>query len=172
MKPIYMLNMRKFITSGLFLLMVLQWGCSSSSQKSNSTNKKSQSKNVEKTQNGLTTFQLKNGIGPVTKAIHPGPLNKEMAARGKEIFQNNCTSCHKIGQRYVGPNLEHVTSRRTPTYIMNMILNPTGMTQKHPVAHKLLEKFASQMANMHLTKKQARAVVEYFRSINSGTSQN
>ncbi|HKJ30302.1 MAG TPA: hypothetical protein VKA34_00675, partial [Balneolales bacterium] len=87
--------MRTLISEILIILAAFTWGCSSSSQKSTSNNQKKQKQNVEKTQNGLTSFQMKNGIGPIKKAIHPGPLNKKLAARGKEIFQNNCTSCHK-----------------------------------------------------------------------------
>jgi len=150
-------------------MSLLAWGCSSSSKKSNANN--TQAASAQKSNNGLTAFQLKNGIGPITSVVKVGPLNKKLAAKGKQIFENNCSSCHQIGKRYVGPDLQEVTSRRTPTYIMNMILNPSGMTQKHPVAHKLLAKFATQMANMHLTKDQARAVVEYFRSVNPNTQK-
>ena len=141
------------------------WGCTSKQRDTNQAQSK-QATPQAANDSGLTPFQMKNGIGPVTQEVKVGPLNKQLAEKGKEIFENNCASCHKIGQRYVGPDLQQVTSRRTPTYIMNMILNPEEMTQKHPVAHKLLEQNSTQMANMHLTEQQARAVVEYFRSLN------
>lgn len=157
----------KSILTYLLLLSFIGWGCSTSSKKEKNNNGQTQAQSVQSSNNGLTPFQLKNGIGPITQEIKVEGLDKKLAAKGKNIFENKCTSCHKIGKRYVGPNLQKVTSRRTPTYIMNMILNPSGMTAKHPVARKLLEKFATQMANMHLTKEQARAVVEYFRSVNT-----
>jgi cytochrome c len=161
--------MQKNIIVTLLFMTLLGWGCSSSSSKSEAGNKKSQSENVQKASNGLTPFQLKNGIGPVTQEVKVGPLDQKLVSKGEELFVNKCSSCHKIGQRYVGPDLEEVTSRRTPAYIMNMMMNPQGMIQKHPVAHKLLEKFATPMANMHVTKGQARALVEYFRSVNPNT---
>jgi mono/diheme cytochrome c family protein len=152
-------------------MTLLGWGCSSSSSKSETGNQKSQSENVQKTSDGLTPFQLKNGIGPITQEVKVGPLDQKLVSQGEDLFENKCSSCHKIGQRYVGPDLKEVTSRRTPAYIMNMMMNPEGMIQKHPVAHKLLEKFATPMANMHVTKDQARAIVEYFRSVNPNTQK-
>lgn len=158
-----------------FLLIILAfslttWGCASRKSGPNQ-NQTEQAGSQTNNNSGLTPFQMKNGIGPITKEVKVGALNKQLAAKGEKIFENNCTACHKIGQRYVGPNLQEVTSRRTPTYIMNMILNPEGMTHKHPVAQKLLAKFATQMANRHLTKTQARAVVEYLRSVNPNTQK-
>ena len=159
--------MERAIIVFFLITAFLSWGCSS--------NKKSKEQKAdgqtERADGGLTQFQIENGIGPVTKELKPGPVNDEMAAKGKELFDQNCSSCHKIGERYVGPDLQDVTSRRTPAYVMNMMLNPTGMTQKHPTAHKLLEKFATQMANMHLTREQARSVLEYLRSVNPNSQK-
>ncbi len=156
--------MKQPIITGIIVLILMSWGCSHR-PKSSQQNTASVTKTSGQ-ESGLTPFQLKNGIGPITKEVTVGPLNKTLAKKGQEIFENKCSSCHKIGQRYVGPDLKEVTSRRTPTYIMNMMMNPEGMIQKHPVAHGLLEKFSTPMANMHVTRDQARAIVEYFRSVN------
>ena len=49
---------------------------------------------------------------------------------------------------------------------MNMILDPEGMVQKDPLAKSLLIEFnGSPMANQSLTKEEARAVLEYFRTL-------
>ncbi|HKK45474.1 MAG TPA: cytochrome c [Balneolaceae bacterium] len=151
-------------------LSLISWGCASKKSESQ-TDQAEQATGQASNKSGLTPFQMKNGIGPVKQAVKVGALNKDLAAKGKAIFTQKCTSCHRIGKRYVGPDLSEVTSRRSPTYIMNMILNPGGMIQKHPVAHGLLEKFATPMANMHLKKDQARAIVEYFRSVNPNGPQ-
>jgi len=155
--------MKYLITYSLLMLSILSWGCSSSTHKSSQSNVQTAS---SKESSGLTSFQQKNGIGPIKKEVKVGKLDPKLAAKGKEIFESKCTSCHKLGQRYVGPDLKEVTSRRTPTYIMNMIMNPSGMTHKHPEARKLLAKFATQMANLNIKRDQARAIVEYFRSVN------
>jgi mono/diheme cytochrome c family protein len=111
----------------------------------------------------LTPFELKNGIGPVTKEITLGPLDRAMAERGEKTFETKCSACHKFDEKYVGPALGGVLERRTPTYVMNMILNPDGMYTRHPVAKQLLAEHLTQMPNLGLTQDEARELVEYFR---------
>jgi len=49
---------------------------------------------------------------------------------------------------------------------MNMILNPEGMVEKDSLAMDLFMEFnGTPMTNQNLTKAQARAVLEYFRTI-------
>jgi mono/diheme cytochrome c family protein len=115
----------------------------------------------------LTPFELENGIGPIKEAVVVGPINHELAEHGKEVFESKCTACHKLDQRYVGPSLGGVTTRRTPTYIMNMVLNPTEMYERHPVAKDLLGQYMTQMPNLSLTPDQARQVMEYFRQVDA-----
>jgi cytochrome c len=112
----------------------------------------------------LTAFQLENGIGPVKEKVEVGPIDPALAAKGEALFQAKCSMCHKMDTTYVGPSLGEVTARRTPTYIMNMILNPQEMVERHPVAKKLLAERMTLMANQQLTVEEARAVVEYLRT--------
>ena len=120
---------------------------------------------------GLSAFQLKNGIGPMTEEVKVGPVDKALAAQGEKLFTaKGCTACHKIGEKYVGPALGGVTERRTPTYVMNMMLNPTEMYEKHPVARELLAEFMTQMPNLGLTKDEARAIMEYLRTQGPATT--
>jgi mono/diheme cytochrome c family protein len=111
----------------------------------------------------LTPFQVKNGIGPITEEVTLGPLDKDMAERGEDIFDLKCSSCHKLDQRYVGPALGDVLTRRTPTYVMNMIMAPDTMYTRHPEARALLAQYATQMPNLHLSREDARAIVEHIR---------
>jgi nitrous-oxide reductase len=106
------------------------------------------------------------GIGPI-KSLSLEDIQSELAQRGKSTFEAKCSACHKLDQRFVGPALNGVTLRRQPEWIMNMILNPTEMTQKDEGAKELLSTFATQMADMGLTEKEARDVLEYFRSNDS-----
>lgn len=116
----------------------------------------------------LTPFQLENGIGPVTATVDVGPVDAALAGKGKAIFETKCTACHKMDTTYVGPALGDVTTRRTPAYIMNMILNPQEMVERHPVARKLLAERMTFMANQGLTVDEARAVVEFLRTQSKG----
>lgn len=119
---------------------------------------------------GLTAFQMENGIGPVTEAVTLAALDPAMADRGEKLFESKCGACHKLDQRYVGPPLGQVTERRTPAYIMNMILNPDGMYSRHPVARQLLGEYMTQMPNLGLSQEEARDLLEYFRSADSAAA--
>ncbi len=112
----------------------------------------------------LTPFELENGVGPVTQVVELGAIDPAKVAAGKVQFEGKCQACHKYEERYVGPALGGVTKRRTPAYIMNMILNPEGMYTRHPVARQLLAEHMTQMPNLGLTQDQAREVVEFLRT--------
>lgn|SRR5690606_33202001 len=112
------------------------------------------------------------GIGPVTN-LSLEALDADHAARGKVIFENMCTACHKWEKKFVGPALTGITERRSPEWIMNMILNPEEMIAKDPIAKKLLiENNMAMMANQNLKEEEARAILEYFRSLDMETASN
>ncbi|MCC7301779.1 MAG: cytochrome c [Bacteroidia bacterium] len=104
------------------------------------------------------------GIGPV-KTVSLGDISTEMSEKGKALYENKCTACHKWDAKHVGPPLQGVTKRRTPEWVMNMILNPVEMTEKDPVAKELLAQYMAPMANQSLTEEEARNILEYFRSL-------
>lgn len=116
---------------------------------------------------GLTSFQMEHGIGPVTQPIDYGELDQAMVDRGKAIFDSKCMSCHKFGDRYVGPDLAEVTETRSGAYIMNMILNPAEMVQKHPEAKAKLAEFMTPMPFQNVSEDEARDILEYLRSQNN-----
>jgi cytochrome c len=112
------------------------------------------------------SWESNHGIGPIDAFELPAEINQDMALKGKEIYEAKCTACHKIEKKFIGPAPTEILNRRTPAWIMNMILNPEEMTQKDPMAKKLLmEVNGSPMANQNLTKEEARAVLEYFRTL-------
>jgi len=104
------------------------------------------------------------GIGPIT-SVTLTEIDQAMADKGKAVFSAKCSACHKMSKRFVGPALAGVTERRTPEWIMNMILNPEEMVEKNPIAKKLLAEYLSPMANQSLTEEEARLILEYFRTV-------
>ena len=104
------------------------------------------------------------GVGPIT-SITLGEIDEAMAVEGKGVFKAKCSACHKMSKRFVGPGLAGVTERRTPEWIMNMILNPEKMVAENPAAKQLLAEYLSPMANQSLTEKEARLILEYFRTV-------
>lgn len=107
------------------------------------------------------------GIGPVTTVALSETIDEEMAALGESIFTAKCSACHKPNKRYIGPSPAGILDRRTPEWTMNMILNPMQMVQEDPIAKNLLMEYnGTPMANQNLTEQEARAVLEYFRTLN------
>jgi mono/diheme cytochrome c family protein len=116
---------------------------------------------------GLTEFELEHGIGPVTEVVELGELDPELAAEGKEVFEAKCSACHRPNERYIGPEAGEILDRRSATYAMNMIMNPDEMTKKHPEGKKMMQEYMSPMPYQNVTVEEARAIVEYFRTIES-----
>ena len=112
------------------------------------------------------TIDLTNkGIGPI-KSVTLGDIDQAMAAKGAELFKTNCTACHKPDKKFIGPAPKGILERRTPEWVMNMIMDPEGMTKNDPLAHALLLEFnGSPMANQHMTEEQTRQILEYFRTL-------
>lgn len=136
-------------------------------------NQASDQDSSQKNENGLTTFEQKNGIGPVTEEITlSDTIEKALAHKGEGLFETKCSACHKLDERYVGPAQRDLVERRSPEYIMNMMLNPDEMVKKHPEAKQMLAEFMTPMPNQGLSREEARAIVEYFRYMNKHRDLN
>lgn len=106
------------------------------------------------------------GIGPVSELSLPETVDQKLAEEGKVLFEKNCAACHKTDKKYIGPAPKDILERRTPEWVMNMIVNPTEMVQKDPIAKKLLaEANGAIMADQNISEEQARAILEYFRTL-------
>ncbi|MFV9551583.1 c-type cytochrome [Algibacter sp. PT7-4] len=106
------------------------------------------------------------GVGPITSLNLPAEIDQTMALHGADVFKKMCTACHRPNKKFIGPAPIKILERRSPEWVMNMILNPDEMVQKDPLAKALLVEFnGSPMANQNLTKEDARAVLEYFRTL-------
>jgi len=111
----------------------------------------------------ITEDELTYGIGPIRR-VELGPLDDALAAQGEELFKMKCMACHRMDERYVGPALRGVTERRTPEFVMNMMLNPGEMVRRHPVARAMLAAHYTEMPAQNLTEEEARALLEYLRA--------
>ncbi|MBC32250.1 MAG: cytochrome C [Muricauda sp.] len=106
------------------------------------------------------------GVGPITSLTLAAEIDQAMAKQGEAVFNQMCTACHRVGKKFIGPAPNGILERRTPEWVMNMILNPEVMVKEDPLAKDLLMEFnGSPMANQGLTEEQARAVLEYFRTL-------
>lgn len=127
---------------------------------------KTEVKKEVKAEASTASFMDDKGVGPVT-SLELGELDTALAGKGKAAYKSNgCTACHKISKRFVGPALKGVTQRRSPEWIMNMIMDPEGMVANNEAAKQLLMEYNAPMANQNVSEEDARAILEYFRTKN------
>lgn len=106
------------------------------------------------------------GIGPITSVDFEAEIDSELAAQGEAKFSTICVACHMADQRMIGPAMAGVYERRSPEWVMNMILNPDGMLKEDPIAIALLKEYNNAiMLNQNLTEEEARAIAEYLRTL-------
>jgi mono/diheme cytochrome c family protein len=106
------------------------------------------------------------GIGPIKSISLSEEIDPALVAQGQEVYNKMCTACHKPNEKFIGPPPAGVLERRTPEWVMNMMLNPEVMIIQDPLAKDLLMEFnGAPMANQNLTEDQARAILEYFRTL-------
>ena len=89
-----------------------------------------------------------------------------MATHGADVFKKMCAACHRADKKFIGPAPTGILERRTPEWVMNMILNPDGMLKEDPIAKALLKEYNNAiMLNQNLTEDEARDIAEYLRTL-------
>lgn len=106
------------------------------------------------------------GVGAIKNLELAEAIDAEMVARGEALFGTNCSACHKVDKRFIGPSPKGIMKRRSPEWIMNMILDPQKMVEEDRCAKDLLVEFnGAAMANQNMTEDQARDILEFFRTL-------
>ena len=115
---------------------------------------------------GVPVDLSNKGVGPIKSMSFDATVDADLAAQGEAKFNAICTACHMADQRMIGPALKGVYDRRSPEWVMNMILNPDGMLKEDPIAKALLKEYNNAvMLNQNLSEEDARAVAEYLRTL-------
>ncbi len=154
----------KYRFFALILLAIITLQCKQKEVKGEfSFKKKAAPKEVQASK----TIDLQNkGIGPIDSVSIDEDIDVELARLGEEIYTEKCIACHKVGSTFIGPPPNGILKRRTPEWVMNMILNPEEMLQNDPLAKALFMEFNGQlMTNQQLTVEEARAILEFFRTL-------
>lgn len=141
----------------IFSLFMLQ-ACGNGEQRAENGNGETQ------TEEGLSDFELEHGIGPVTERVEVSDdIDQEMVTKGRNIYEMKCEMCHNMEGRMVGPQLGDIMEKRSPEFVMNFILNPSGMVREHPVGQELLREYMVAMPFQNVKEDEARAIVEFLR---------
>jgi mono/diheme cytochrome c family protein len=160
-----------FLSILFTVVFLFSCGNDSSEKKSESikignTQKEDQPATPTKKEASATIDMSNKGIGPVKSLTLNATIDDAMVLKGMETYKAKCTACHKADKKFIGPAPTGILERRSPEWIMNMILNPQEMVEKDPIARQLLIDYnGSPMANQSLTEEEARNILEYFRTL-------
>lgn len=161
--------------SFLFVFSLLMIACGKEEKKEpesdNAKAAKEYKKMVKESQSAefgkhAVVFDLESkGIGPI-KSLKFDKLDQAMADKGAKIFKQKCTACHKPERKMIGPAMKGIYQKRSPEWVMNIMLNPTEMLKKDAIAIALLKEYNNViMIDQNLTEEEARALAEYFRTL-------
>ena len=153
-----------------FISLLVATGCGKSNDSTDSfdISKSTTPQSMLKSDRASVRVDMKSvGVGPIREVALNEGIDEQMVAEGKLLFYQKCTVCHKEADTFIGPSPKGITKRRSPEWIMNMILNPEGMIKEDQLAKDLFMEFnGTPMANQGLTEEEARSVLEYFRTLN------
>ncbi|WP_347175010.1 cytochrome c [Polaribacter uvawellassae] len=158
-----------------FLAVGVMVSCGSDDKKQPASTKKvkkavvkktPEKKEVEKEKIVVSIDMSNKGIGPIKSVTLGSSIDKALADNGQQIFKNKCSACHRTDKKFIGPNPTGILDKRSPEWIMNMIMNPQEMTAKDPIAKELLAQFNGvPMADQNIQEEESRAILEYFRTL-------
>ncbi len=167
------MNLRLGHSTALFLTLLIcslsffVVACSSGGDTESNTESNTETSPKPKSMVEKKADPLENkGIGPVTSIEFASEVDQEMVAAGKVIYEAKCVACHNLEEDMIGPSQAGVLKRRSPEWIMNLMLNPDEMLKKDPIAKELLAKYNNvPMTDQQLTEEDARKILEFFRTI-------
>ncbi|MDC6388068.1 cytochrome c [Maribacter sp. PR1] len=160
--------MRKLFTLLALAALVLSCGEKKEEKKDGFEMNRTKKEEVKATETtgGVPVDMDNKGVGPIENVDFGDEIDADLAAAGEEKFQAICTACHMAEQRMIGPALKGVYERRSPEWVMNMILNPDVMLKEDPIAKALLKEYNNAiMLNQNLSEDEARSVAEYLRTL-------
>jgi len=129
-------------------------------------NRKKTEAKVAESNKGVPVDMNNKGIGPIKSVKFDEAINEDLAAKGEQTFNTICIACHATDKRMIGPAMAGLYERRSPEWVMNMILNPDGMLEEDPIAKALLKEYNNAiMLNQNLSEEDTRAVAEYLRKL-------
>lgn len=164
------------ITAILFGLLIVGCGGKEEKKKEGFSVERSKTTTEKPVETSPTTSALpasqridleNKGVGIITSIPLNAEIDEALAKQGEEVYNQLCLACHRVGKKFIGPAPNKIFERRSPEWVMNMILDPELMVKEDPLAKDLLVEFnGAPMANQGLTEDQARSVLEFFRTLN------
>ncbi|SFB82850.1 Cytochrome c, mono-and diheme variants [Parapedobacter composti] len=94
-------------------------------------------------------------------------LQAQDAKEGESIFRSNCSSCHRVFGKFLGPELAGINERREEAWLLKWIHNaPAMIAAGDPIAKELDAQYpnATMSAFPQLSEDQIKSVLAYIKS--------
>jgi nitrite reductase (NO-forming) len=91
-------------------------------------------------------------------------IDDNLVKKGKTLWtQRACSGCHSIGKgKLAGPDLAHLTDRRTVEWVQKWLGNTTSMLESDETAKALLAEYNNtKMPDFKMKDEDALAVIHY-----------
>lgn len=95
------------------------------------------------------------------------PMKYNQGVNGKELFDKNCSICHSVNQRMIGPALFDVVKKKNFKWFMfYTISSKTLLDEKDKRAIRIQEEFSIQHPEFReLSKDEIRAIYTFIRDV-------
>ncbi|MFP4369753.1 MAG: c-type cytochrome [Candidatus Kapaibacterium sp.] len=93
-----------------------------------------------------------------------GEMTDEKINRGEEIFNQKCKTCHQIDNDLIGPSLKNVTERRSPEFIISMIMDPEAMAENNEKVKQMRQKYNIVMTYQDVNIEDAKNLYFYLKN--------
>lgn len=102
----------------------------------------------------------------VVPASRAYSTDKQLLAKGQQLFQQNCTACHNFLQKGIGPSLAQVTAEVSPQWLKKFIHNaPAVIASGDTRASRLYKEYQQYMpAFTSLNDTDLQAIMSFIHS--------
>lgn len=114
----------------------------------------------------VVIVNLKPSDQPSTAVISTAPQEQVIDHPGQKIFKANCTPCHRIHQKLIGPALAGVLERRDSLWVIQMIRNSSQLIASgDPTAAQLFREYNGiQMTSFtSFSNEELKNLLEYIK---------
>ncbi|VAW51433.1 Cytochrome oxidase biogenesis protein Sco1/SenC/PrrC, thiol-disulfide reductase involved in Cu(I) insertion into CoxII Cu(A) center [hydrothermal vent metagenome] len=113
-------------------------------------------------------FNWKHTDNEVVNSDYKNAAGISTYSDGDYIFRTRCLTCHTIGGGDgIGPDLQGVTAKRDPKWLIRWISKPNEMIkEKDPIIMEMLPKFNNiMMPNLKIHEEDAQKIIDYIKKI-------
>lgn len=108
---------------------------------------------------------LLKGVGPITELNLDEEIDQSLVRNGRRFYNLNCRNCHPVDGEPKAPIMMNMIKKRSPEWIMNMMLATNLMHEQDPLASVQKLNYKRPMPQKDITEEQAREVLEYIRTL-------